>query len=404
MGDPRERDRRASSQQALVDALPLTGGYPRAHRAPRAPRGDRALGASAASASALDPERADRADARRQGGDLLASRSSLVDAAAGKRHGRRHRAGLSRAGARARFAHAEVVRRCRSSRRTASCPTSTPSTRSLAPRRGPLGQLPEQPDRRRRAARRSTSAWPSSPRSTTSCSPRTRPTRSSGSTSRPPSALEVRGRGERIARLQLALEALVDDRLPLGLRRRRPGDRRRAAARSGPSSGTAPQEFVQRASIVAWEDEEHVERDRARYGRKRDALLGCSRTKGLRVAGQRGDDVPLGRRPGRARRSEAFAERLLEGGIVVTPGAYLGPSGEGYVRFALVPTEERVRRGRRAARRSPVSAELAREIEQLWERRRRRRARRRARSRRRCGCSTRARSRVAEPGDGRLAS
>jgi aspartate/methionine/tyrosine aminotransferase len=39
--------------------------------------------------------------------------------------------------------------------------------------------------------------------------------------------------------------------------------------------------------------------------------------------------------------SEAFAERLLdEAGVVVTPGAYLGPSGEGYVRLALVPTEE----------------------------------------------------------------
>ncbi len=38
--------------------------------------------------------------------------------------------------------------------------------------------------------------------------------------------------------------------------------------------------------------------------------------------------------------SEAFAERLLEAGVVVTPGAYLGASGEGYVRFALVPTEE----------------------------------------------------------------
>ena len=37
--------------------------------------------------------------------------------------------------------------------------------------------------------------------------------------------------------------------------------------------------------------------------------------------------------------SEAFALRLLEHGIVAAPGAYLGPSGEGYVRFALVPTQ-----------------------------------------------------------------
>jgi aspartate/methionine/tyrosine aminotransferase len=38
--------------------------------------------------------------------------------------------------------------------------------------------------------------------------------------------------------------------------------------------------------------------------------------------------------------SQEFAERLLEHGVVVAPGSYFGPAGEGYVRFALVPTEE----------------------------------------------------------------
>ena len=37
--------------------------------------------------------------------------------------------------------------------------------------------------------------------------------------------------------------------------------------------------------------------------------------------------------------SEPFARRLLERGIVVAPGSFFGPSGEGYVRFALVPTQ-----------------------------------------------------------------
>jgi aspartate/methionine/tyrosine aminotransferase len=37
--------------------------------------------------------------------------------------------------------------------------------------------------------------------------------------------------------------------------------------------------------------------------------------------------------------SEEFAQRLLGHGILVAPGAFLGRSGEGYVRFALVPTE-----------------------------------------------------------------
>jgi aspartate/methionine/tyrosine aminotransferase len=41
-----------------------------------------------------------------------------------------------------------------------------------------------------------------------------------------------------------------------------------------PSTGAAPQEFVQRASVVAWNDEAHVERTREAYRRKRDVLLG----------------------------------------------------------------------------------------------------------------------------------
>ena len=36
--------------------------------------------------------------------------------------------------------------------------------------------------------------------------------------------------------------------------------------------------------------------------------------------------------------SEAFALALLDEGLVVAPGAYFGPAGEGYVRIALVPT------------------------------------------------------------------
>jgi acetylornithine aminotransferase len=37
--------------------------------------------------------------------------------------------------------------------------------------------------------------------------------------------------------------------------------------------------------------------------------------------------------------SEAFARRLLEHGLLVAPGSFFGPAGEGYVRMALVPTQ-----------------------------------------------------------------
>jgi succinyldiaminopimelate transaminase len=117
------------------------------------------------------------------------------------------------------------------------------------------------------------------------------------------------------------------------------GDRALVAAlqRFRPSVGTAPQEFVQRASIVAWGDEEHVDRARASYDRKRQLLIGALARSGIRVTGGAATmylwvAVPSGLS------SDEFATNLLDHGLLVTPGSYLGPSGEGYVRFALVPT------------------------------------------------------------------
>ena len=128
-----------------------------------------------------------------------------------------------------------------------------------------------------------------------------------------------------------------------------------------PTVGTAPQEFVQRASVVAWGDEEHVAETRARYGRKRALFLDLFARKGVRVAGSAATmyiwaEVPEGET------SESFAERLLEHGVLVTPGSYLGAAGEGYFRVALVPSEDGVRaRGRDPGARA-VTPELALEI------------------------------------------
>ncbi len=110
-----------------------------------------------------------------------------------------------------------------------------------------------------------------------------------------------------------------------------------------PTVGTAPQEFVQRAAIAAWGDEEHVERLREGYGRKRAILLDALAEKGVRVAGGEATMYLWLEVPGGGA-SEAFATALLEHGIVVAPGAFFGPAGEGYVRIALVPTEDECRR------------------------------------------------------------
>lgn len=109
--------------------------------------------------------------------------------------------------------------------------------------------------------------------------------------------------------------------------------------------------FVQDAAIAALADEAHVTESRAEYREKRDILTDAFASLGLPKAEpiatfyvwQR---VPVGYT------SESFAKKLLDPaiGIVATPGSLISDKtatginpGEGYVRFALVPTVARVR-------------------------------------------------------------
>jgi acetylornithine aminotransferase len=112
-----------------------------------------------------------------------------------------------------------------------------------------------------------------------------------------------------------------------------------ALKRYRPNVGVAPQEFVQRASIVAWDDEDHVTDVRDVYRRKRDVLLPALQDAGFTLTG--GDATFfLWLRTPDGEGDEACALRLLERGIACSPGGFFGPGGEGHVRFALVPTLE----------------------------------------------------------------
>ena len=106
-----------------------------------------------------------------------------------------------------------------------------------------------------------------------------------------------------------------------------------ALKRYRPNVGVAPPEFIQRAAVTAWGDEAHVEQVRELYRAKRDVLVPALEARGLRHAG--GDATFFlwldGAPPG-------FHERLLERGVILTPGSYFGPAGDGYLRLALVPT------------------------------------------------------------------
>jgi len=112
-----------------------------------------------------------------------------------------------------------------------------------------------------------------------------------------------------------------------------------------PTVGTAPQEFVQRASVAAWNDERHVEETRARYRAKRDVLVPAIESRGWEIVASEATMYlwVVGPDPG----------ELLEQGIIVSPGEMFGPSGQGYVRFALVPTLEECERAAEILREVP---------------------------------------------------
>lgn len=123
------------------------------------------------------------------------------------------------------------------------------------------------------------------------------------------------------------------------------GDRRLIAAVKAlrPSTGVTPQEFVQRASVAAWGDELHVQEQRERYAAKRAIFLELFRDRGVEVAGSVAGMYLWIAVPG-GRPSAEWGLQLLDRGIVVAPGSFFGPEGEGYVRMAMVPTLEDCRR------------------------------------------------------------
>jgi acetylornithine aminotransferase len=107
-----------------------------------------------------------------------------------------------------------------------------------------------------------------------------------------------------------------------------------------PTVGTAPQEFVQLASVVAWDDERHVTETRARYAAKREVLLPAIAAKGWEVVASEATIYLWLAVPD----ADALVDALLERGVIVSPGSFFGPSGAGYVRLALVPALDECRR------------------------------------------------------------
>ena len=115
-------------------------------------------------------------------------------------------------------------------------------------------------------------------------------------------------------------------------------------------SGTAT--FIQDGAIAALNDETHVDAFREEYRQKRDILVQALASAGLPDCTPQGT-IYLWQRVPEGMTSVEFATRLLapEVAVVTTPGAWISTPtadgrnpGEGYVRFAFVPSIEDTKR------------------------------------------------------------
>ena len=342
IGDPREPTDPLHPRRRSRGARASGSAYPLAHGPARAARGDRRL-ARAPLRRRGRPGRGDRADARLEGGDLLV-RPGRVDPAGEKRLVAFTEPGYPVYERGALFAGAEVV--------------------DAAAARGE--RLPARPRRGSTSWERIAILWVNYPNNPTGAvaplafyerargarararlrrSPPTRRTRSSGSTSRRSRRCRSRDRANVVVFNTLS-QALVDDGLPLGLRRGAAGVVAALAA-FRPTVGTAPQEFVQRASVAAWADESTSSDARAIYrAQARDAPAARSSARACALAGSDGDVLPVGR--GRTATSEAFARRLLERGVSSRRASFFGPPA----RATCASRSSRRRRSASAPRRS----------------------------------------------------
>ena len=95
---------------------------------------------------------------------------------------------------------------------------------------------------------------------------------------------------------------------------------------------------IQKAAIACLNGPlDEVEAQRLKYQERRDALCDGLEDLGWERPNAHGSMFVWAKLPGGRTDSMAFCEELMEkAGVVVTPGASFGPSGEGHVRMALV--------------------------------------------------------------------
>jgi succinyldiaminopimelate transaminase len=108
--------------------------------------------------------------------------------------------------------------------------------------------------------------------------------------------------------------------------------------------GLAPQDFVNTAAAAAWSEDSHADARRHIFAAKRKILTDFLAEAGVEVVASEASFYLWVRAPG-GLSGLAYAEKLLEAGILTYPGASFAvtDAGDAFVRLALVPDVETCR-------------------------------------------------------------
>jgi LL-diaminopimelate aminotransferase len=105
--------------------------------------------------------------------------------------------------------------------------------------------------------------------------------------------------------------------------------------------GVVPQSFVNEAAIVAWSDDEHVEKRRSIFRDRKEMFIQFFDEMGWPIIGRTASLYLWTKVPENTTANE-WAHLLLEEGIVVSPGTMFSitNAGDKYLRIAIVPSTE----------------------------------------------------------------
>ena len=108
--------------------------------------------------------------------------------------------------------------------------------------------------------------------------------------------------------------------------------------------GLAPQDFVNAAATLAWQDDAHGEERRLLFQEKRAILMEFLREAGLEIVGSEAAFYLWVRVPD-GHTDQSYALHLLSAGIVANPGSAFAvtDAGSDFVRLALVPDPDACR-------------------------------------------------------------